>query len=75
MHETVAGALDKVVAFVRAQAGAYCADCVRARLSLGRAMTSLKLLKAAAAPEVQLLQEPGTCVCCRRSRKVLRTVA
>jgi hypothetical protein len=72
VNEQSAGALDKVIAFIATQSAAYCADCIRARLSLGRDMTSTRLFKAAAASGTPLLQEPGKCMCCRRARKLLR---
>jgi hypothetical protein len=62
--------LSRVASFLSAHGSAYCADCLRSRLSLGRTFTSAKLFKAAA--DHGLVQKPATCDCCRRSRTVLQ---
>jgi hypothetical protein len=70
-QDVIESPLQRVAAFLAARGSAYCPDCIRARLSLGRTFTSAKLIKGAAA--VGLVHEkPGQCDCCRRSRTVLR---
>src|SRR5262249_33105716 len=61
----------RVAPFLAARASAYCADCTRARLSLGRSFTAARLVKEAAAFGL-VFEKPATCDCCRRSRTVLR---
>lgn len=70
-QDLVESPLDRVAIFLGRRGGAYCADCIRARLSLGRGFTSAKMIKEAAAFGL-LYDKPATCDCCRRSRTVLR---
>jgi hypothetical protein len=65
--------LSKVASFLNAHRSAYCADCLRSRLSLGRTFTSAKLLKAAA--DLGLVHKSASCDCCRRSRTVLQAAS
>ena len=63
--------LSRVASFLAARGSAYCAECLRTRLSLGRSFSAAKLIKAAA--DLGLVhQKPATCDCCRRSRTVLQ---